>query len=76
MFESTEPPLEQLVKLSNYIGSDIEVVIAGGGNTSVKADGRLFVKGSGTYLATIQANGFVSPEEIAFPRNSTASLNS
>ncbi|HYK88693.1 MAG TPA: SDR family NAD(P)-dependent oxidoreductase, partial [Acidobacteriota bacterium] len=58
-FEAADTPLEQLVKLSHYFGSDIESVIAGGGNTSVKASGRLFVKSSGTSLATIEADGFV-----------------
>ena len=51
--------MDQLVKLSRYFGSDIEFVIAGGGNTSVKVDGRLYIKGSGTSLATIEPDGFV-----------------
>jgi rhamnose utilization protein RhaD (predicted bifunctional aldolase and dehydrogenase)/NAD(P)-dependent dehydrogenase (short-subunit alcohol dehydrogenase family) len=58
-FEVAETPLEQLVKLSRYYGSDIESVIAGGGNTSVKDSESLFVKGSGASLATIAADDFV-----------------
>ena len=34
-------------------------MLAGGGNTSVKNDTALYVKGSGTQLATIKAEGFV-----------------
>jgi rhamnose utilization protein RhaD (predicted bifunctional aldolase and dehydrogenase)/NAD(P)-dependent dehydrogenase (short-subunit alcohol dehydrogenase family) len=59
VFDSSESPMEQLVKLSRYYGADAEFVIAGGGNTSVKIGDRLFVKGSGTSLATISAEGFV-----------------
>ncbi len=52
-------PLEQLVELSRFFGSDTRFVIAGGGNTSFKTDDRLYVKGSGTSLATIDVDGFV-----------------
>lgn len=58
-FTSADSPLDQLVKLSRFYGSDVDFVIAGGGNTSVKIGGRLFVKGSGTPLAAIDAGGFV-----------------
>jgi rhamnose utilization protein RhaD (predicted bifunctional aldolase and dehydrogenase)/NAD(P)-dependent dehydrogenase (short-subunit alcohol dehydrogenase family) len=51
--------MDQLIKLSHFYGSDVDFVIAGGGNTSFKTEDRLFVKGSGTYLATIEAGGFV-----------------
>ncbi len=67
-FEASETPLELLVKLSRYFGSDIESVIAGGGNTSVKTDGRLFVKGSGTSLANIGTGGFVEMDRSALDR--------
>lgn len=59
--------IEQLVYLSNLIGRDHSLVQPGGGNTSVKLDeGDLFgsnvpslvVKGSGTDLRTITADGF------------------
>jgi len=51
--------LETLVKMSNRYGSDEEFVLAGGGNTSFKEDGKLFVKGSGAQLSDILAEQFV-----------------
>jgi rhamnulose-1-phosphate aldolase/alcohol dehydrogenase len=62
-----EAALEQLVLRSNLLGADRAVANLGGGNTSVKtreADhaGReidvLWVKGSGSDLATMDASGF------------------
>jgi len=60
----TEPdavaaPMDQLIEISRFFGADTRFVIAGGGNTSYKTTDRLFVKGSGTSLATIDAGGFV-----------------
>lgn len=51
--------LEMLQKMSNLYGSNPEYVLAGGGNTSYKTDDILYVKGSGTSLATIKAEDFV-----------------
>jgi rhamnose utilization protein RhaD (predicted bifunctional aldolase and dehydrogenase)/NAD(P)-dependent dehydrogenase (short-subunit alcohol dehydrogenase family) len=51
-------PLAALVQLSNRIGQDPRLVQPGGGNTSVKLDGTLLVKGSGTDLRTIGPDGF------------------
>ena len=51
--------LESLVEYSNRYGSDPGMVLAGGGNTSMKTDQTLYVKGSGTSLATITEEGFV-----------------
>ena len=51
--------LEKLIALSHSYGVDTEYVIAGGGNTSWKNDLFMYVKGSGTELGTIQAEGFV-----------------
>ncbi len=51
--------LSQLVKFSNFYGSNEELVLAGGGNTSAKDGDIMYIKGSGTRLATITANGFV-----------------
>ena len=48
--------LSTLVKMSNTYGSNPAYVLAGGGNTSVKDDTTLYVKGSGTQLATIKAD--------------------
>ena len=51
--------METLINASNRYGSNIDYVIAGGGNTSWKTDEFMYVKGSGTELATIVADGFV-----------------
>ena len=51
--------IESLVEYSNRYGSDPGMVLAGGGNTSMKTDQTLYVKGSGTSLATITEDGFV-----------------
>ncbi len=52
--------LEILVNYSNRYGKDPAFVLAGGGNTSYKNDTNLYIKGSGTSLATITAQGFVN----------------
>lgn len=54
--------MNELCKVSNFYGADDEFVIAGGGNTSVKTADRLWVKASGTELATITPEGFVQLE--------------
>ena len=51
--------LGDLVALSREYGSDPAWVLAGGGNTSFKDADWLWIKASGTTLATIDANGFV-----------------
>lgn len=51
--------LEKIVKISNEYGSNPDYVLAGGGNTSYKDADYLYIKGSGTTLATITADGFV-----------------
>ncbi|HEY9507507.1 MAG TPA: SDR family oxidoreductase [Gemmatimonadales bacterium] len=50
--------LDGLVHLSRRIGQDPRLVQPGGGNTSIKVDGVLAVKGSGTDLRTIGPDGF------------------
>jgi len=59
-FADAADPFDQLVLLSRYFGSDPEMVLAGGGNTSVKLGDKLLVKGSGSALATIGREGFVA----------------
>lgn len=54
--------VEQLVGLSREVGRDPEWVLAGGGNTSVKKDGFLYIKASGTGLADITPEGLVRME--------------
>ena len=51
--------LEALAAMSNRYGADSQFVLAGGGNTSFKSADRLWVKGSGTALATIRPEDFV-----------------
>ncbi|MCL2343505.1 MAG: class II aldolase/adducin family protein [Firmicutes bacterium] len=52
--------LQTLIGFSRRCGSDSSLTVAGGGNTSMKADGVLYVKSSGTALGTIDENGFVA----------------
>lgn len=51
--------LDELVAFSNYYGQNEELVLAGGGNTSAKDGDFMYIKGSGTALSTITADGFV-----------------
>lgn len=51
--------LQTITDISNRYGSDPEYVLAGGGNTSCKDADYLWIKGSGTQLATIRPEGFV-----------------
>lgn len=51
--------LSGLVSMSNRYGSNGDFVLAGGGNTSFKENGVMYVKGSGTSLGTIKAEQFV-----------------
>ncbi len=51
--------LANLVEISNYFGEQKDYVIGGGGNTSFKNDRYIWIKASGTSLATIDENGFV-----------------
>ena len=51
--------LAEVVALSNRFGADPAFVRAGGGNSSVKADGVLWIKPSGVPLATLAADDLV-----------------
>lgn len=51
--------LDELTAFSNLYGSNEDLVLAGGGNTSAKDGGVMYIKGSGTSLGTITADGFV-----------------
>ncbi|MDR1516762.1 MAG: SDR family NAD(P)-dependent oxidoreductase [Dysgonamonadaceae bacterium] len=50
--------LENLIEISRFYGADNRFVIAGGGNTSYKNDDKIWVKASGSSLATITEDGF------------------
>ena len=54
--------LQKLADMSNKYGKNPEYVLAGGGNTSYKDENYLYVKGSGTSLATIKPEEFVMME--------------
>lgn len=54
--------LQTLAEMSNRYGKNPECVLAGGGNTSYKDENYLYVKGSGTSLATIKPEDFVMME--------------
>ncbi|MBQ9744404.1 MAG: class II aldolase/adducin family protein [Clostridia bacterium] len=51
--------LNVIAEISHFYGSDERYVLAGGGNTSFKNEENLYIKGSGTALATITPEGFV-----------------
>ncbi|MBO4392301.1 MAG: SDR family NAD(P)-dependent oxidoreductase [Clostridia bacterium] len=57
--------LEDLVRISNKYGMRDDCVIAGGGNSSVKDENHIYVKASGTTLATITSDGFVKMNRSA-----------
>ena len=60
--------LSELVQLSHRYGADPRWVLAGGGNTSYKDRTRLWIKASGTTLATIDAEGFVGIDRAPLGR--------
>jgi len=51
--------LKNLVEMSHKYGADPDFVLAGGGNTSYKTGELIYIKGSGTSLATIKEEEFV-----------------
>ncbi len=63
--EHADDPLLSVVQLSHHYGRDPRYVLAGGGNTSLKTDDRLWVKASGHALGTIERDGFVELERAA-----------
>ena len=50
--------LDSLVAMSNRYGRDPRYVLIGGGNSSWKTSGEIYIKASGSSLATIAADGF------------------
>ena len=57
--------MKNLIDYSRKYGSDPELVLAGGGNTSMKENGILYVKGSGCSLSTIKEENFVKMDLAA-----------
>jgi len=74
-FASDDDPLEVIVKLSRFYGSDPSIVLAGGGNTSCKIGDRLYVKGSGTSLAAMTRDGFVKMDRSKLGELAGATLD-
>lgn len=58
-------PLDELVALSAQIGNNLDLVQAGGGNTSVKEDGVLWVKASGKWLSHAAKDDMFLPVPMA-----------
>ena len=50
--------IQELISISQFYGKDNRFVIAGGGNTSYKNAERIWVKASGSSLASITEDGF------------------
>lgn len=50
--------IQDLIDISRFYGKDSRFVIAGGGNTSYKNEEKIWVKASGSSLATITEEGF------------------
>ncbi len=57
--------LAKLVNLSAELGQDLNLVQAGGGNTSIKLDGTLWVKASGKWLARARQEEMFLPVPMA-----------
>jgi len=55
---------EDLIHLSAFLGSNIDLVQGGGGNTSVKIEGKLFVKASGYWLSDAGKKNIFTSVEI------------
>jgi rhamnose utilization protein RhaD (predicted bifunctional aldolase and dehydrogenase) len=60
--------LQDLAEISRFYGSDPDYVIAGGGNTSFKDQNYLYIKASGTSLATAQPGDFVKMNRPALAK--------
>lgn len=54
-----EQGIQELITVSQHFGKNPLYVIAGGGNTSYKTADKLWIKASGSSLATIDEGGFV-----------------
>ncbi|WP_420961561.1 class II aldolase/adducin family protein [Brucella sp. IR073] len=56
---------ERFIALSRRIGGDILKTQGAGGNTSIKADGVMWVKASGTWLSQAGSSEIMVPVEVA-----------
>ncbi len=55
--------VDELIEVTRRYGGDADYVLAGGGNTSLKEKGVMYVKASGSSMATIEASGFVKMDQ-------------
>jgi NAD(P)-dependent dehydrogenase (short-subunit alcohol dehydrogenase family)/rhamnose utilization protein RhaD (predicted bifunctional aldolase and dehydrogenase) len=53
-----KPEIQELIDISRFYGQKKDFVIAGGGNTSFKDENHIYIKASGSSLATIDESGF------------------
>ena len=53
-----KPEIQELIEISRFYGQKKDFVIAGGGNTSFKDESHIYIKASGSSLATIDESGF------------------
>ena len=67
--------IQQLIEISRFYGQDSRFVIAGGGNTSYKNGGQLWVKASGSSLANITEDGFAVLDRAKLNRMSEKSYS-
>jgi len=67
--------IQQLIEISRFYGQDSRFVIAGGGNTSYKNAGQLWVKASGSSLANITEDGFAVLDRVKLNRMSEKSYS-
>jgi rhamnose utilization protein RhaD (predicted bifunctional aldolase and dehydrogenase) len=73
---STYPAeLAALARISVRVGSDITLVQAAGGNSSIKLDGVLWVKASGTWLADAERKPIFVAVDLAAARAALAAGN-
>ncbi len=64
LLDLADPAVRQVVELSQRFGRDTEYSRGGGGNSSLKVDGVVYIKPSGVPLATLEAEDLV-PLEMA-----------
>lgn len=60
--------LQECAAVSRRLGGDSYLTLHGGGNTSVKVENTIFIKGSGFNLATITAEGFSALRRVDLDR--------
>jgi len=64
--------LNELIDVTRRYGGNPDYVLAGGGNTSLKEKGVMYVKASGAAMGSIEEAGFVKMDQAALDRLWTA----